>query len=447
MRSFYLSMAMAAALVQPPSATAQSAKPALVAASASATIQPDTAVGDRVAAATLTLSAAVEIALRRHPDLLAAGRDVDIADGQALQAGARPNPQLALLSEGLRGDQRSTTIQLNQTLELGGKRAARLSAAQRERDLALADLASRAADVRADVTGAYFDALVADQRQSLAQASLALAARVADAAARRVTAGKISPLEATRAKVALASSQIDLGQAGGAAAISRQRLAAAMGDAGQPVGALAEPVDAPAPHADLPELLSHLATAPQLTRARRDVERRQAGVELERSRRMPDLTLSLGSKRDAQAGVRQTVIGLSVPLPLFDSNQGNLQSALRKADQTRDALAATTNRLTAELSDAFLRDQAARAELAILRGQVLPGAQEAYQAALKGFELGKFNFLDVLDAQRTLLLSKSQYLRALAESHRAATDMERLLGAGPQHARQLTPPSPQQDAP
>ena len=56
------------------------------------------------------------------------------------------------------------------------------------------------------------------------------------------------------------------------------------------------------------------------------------------------------------------------------------------------------------------------------------GAQSAYDAATKGFELGKFNFLEVLDAQRTLFLDRAQYQRALAEAYRAAAEIERVLG-------------------
>ena len=56
--------------------------------------------------------------------------------------------------------------------------------------------------------------------------------------------------------------------------------------------------------------------------------------------------------------------------------------------------------------------------------------------AVKGFDLGKFGFLDVLDAQRTLLAAKGQYLRALGETHRARIELDRLLGASEQ-----TPPA------
>ena len=66
-------------------------------------------------------------------------------------------------------------------------------------------------------------------------------------------------------------------------------------------------------------------------------------------------------------------------------------------------------------------------DLESLRRDVLPGAQLAYENATKGFDLGKFSFLDVLDAQRTLFQARNQYLRALTDTHRAAAEIDRLL--------------------
>ena len=84
--------------------------------------------------------------------------------------------------------------------------------------------------------------------------------------------------------------------------------------------------------------------------------------------------------------------------------------------------------LKSAVAQAWGRLDTADAQARTLRDQVLPGAQSAYDAATKGFELGKFNFLDVLDAQRTLFQAKAQYLRARGEAHRAAADIDRLLG-------------------
>ncbi len=68
-------------------------------------------------------------------------------------------------------------------------------------------------------------------------------------------------------------------------------------------------------------------------------------------------------------------------------------------------------------------------EVDALQRTVLQGARDAYTAAPRGFELGKFGFLDVLDAQRTWLQARMQWLDALAQAHRANADLERRLGA------------------
>jgi cobalt-zinc-cadmium efflux system outer membrane protein len=113
---------------------------------------------------------------------------------------------------------------------------------------------------------------------------------------------------------------------------------------------------------------------------------------------------------------------------LFNRNQGSVQEALARTDQARDELAAVETRLSSDLAQAYQRLAAASAEAALTRRDILPGAQSAYEAASKGFSFGKFNFLDVLDAQRTLLQARSQYLRVLTDAHRAAADIERILG-------------------
>ncbi len=74
----------------------------------------------------------------------------------------------------------------------------------------------------------------------------------------------------------------------------------------------------------------------------------------------------------------------------------------------------------------------------MLRLEILPGAQSAYDATTKGYELGKFNFLEVLDAQRTFFQARAQYLRALAETHRSAAEIDRIVGVPFENPRTAT---------
>jgi cobalt-zinc-cadmium efflux system outer membrane protein len=384
--------------------------------------------------APLTLKAALELALGANPDLSAAGRELEALDATITQAQVRPNPEFSALIEDTRPATRTTTLQLNQPIELGGKRGARIEAAERGRDAASLELDAKRAEIRAAVTAAFFDVLVAQERLRLAQASVELAQRATAAAARRVTAGKVSPVEETRARVAEAGVRVEFAMAASEMTTARRRLAATWANPSPRFERAAGDPEALPPLPALADLNARLAASPSLLRAKIEVERRQALAKVERSRRVPDLTVSLGAKRNEELGLNQAIFGVSMPIPVFDRNQGNLLEALHRTDKARDQLSAAEIRLLNELAVAYERLSTARQETASLRRDVLPGAQSALDAATRGFELGKFSFLDVLDAQRTLFQARAQSLRALAEAHRSAAEIERILGD--------TPPAP-----
>jgi outer membrane protein, heavy metal efflux system len=372
----------------------------------------------------LALAEAIDLAIAAHPGLRAARLGVAAAAAETSQAGVLPNPELTLLQEGTERGTRSRTVQISQRLELGGKRAARVGLADGDRRVAAQDLAVAEAELRADVTAAYFETLIAQQRLELAEASLQLARKATDAATRRVAAGRISPIEQSRSQVARAAVQLEVAQAVTGLELARSRLAAYWAE--PPTRPLAGVLEAP-PLPPLETLLRRLNDAPRLRRALSQVERDDARVRLERSRRVPDVSVILGNKRDDEIGRHQAVFGVSVPLPLFDRNAGAELGARHGADKARAELDGERIRLAQALTAAYRRAELAQAEVHTLRNDILPAAQGAHDAAVTGFELGKFGFLDVMDAQRTLLQIRTQYLAALSERYRAAADIERCL--------------------
>lgn len=377
----------------------------------------------------LSLASVLDLAMRASPEIAVASREVEARDGNVRQAGIIPNPSLEASVEDIRErSTRTTMVQLNLPVELGGKRSARIAAAEHGREAALAELAAKRAEVRAAVIAAFHELLIAQERHRLMQASFELAQRATNAAAKRVMTGKISPVEETRARVAEANARAELAMAASEMQIARRRLAATWGSVNPRFTQAEDQSDVLPVLPALDEIRRRLQQAPGLARARIEVERRQALVQVERSKQMPDVTLSVGTKRDEQLGRSQTIVGMSIPLPLFDRNQGNVQEAMSRSYQARDELAAATVRLDSELAQSHARLQAARQEAELFRKEILPGAQSAYEAAGKGFDYGKFSFLDVLDAQRTLFQARSQYLRSLSDARKAAADIDRILG-------------------
>lgn len=399
-------------------------------------LPPGPAVGERApqsaaaaAAEPLSLAKAIELALEGNPEVAAAKRQWEATEGQVLQGRSRPNPELAYSLEDTRSKTRTQSWQLNLPVELGGKRAARTKAAEKTREQAQAQLAELQATVRANVAAAYFDVLTAQERLVLARDSAALAKSSTDTVSKRVAAGKVSPVEESKARVAEAGVRVELAQAASEQRNALSRLFALLGRIDAPYTVLdgkAENLPSVPSLADLQPLIS---SAPGVVLARIEVDRRKALTALEQSKRVPDVTVSVGMQRSNETQRNVLLFGVSVPLPIFDRNQGNLLEALKLEDKARDELQAASVRLHSEVAQARERLSTITAEVQSLQQDVLPGAKSAYDAATIGFENGKFNFLEVLDAQRTYFTAKSQYLKALGEAHRAAADIDRLLGA------------------
>ena len=184
----------------------------------------------------------------------------------------------------------------------------------------------------------------------------------------------------------------------------------------------------------LDNLTVMLEGSPNIQRAKLEISTRQALANVENSKRTPDLTVSVGAKRNEELGLNQAVLGVSIPILVFDRNQGNLQEALSRTEKAKDELTALRVQQQTLLAEAHERLISARQSVETLKSDILPGAQSAFDAATKGFEFGKLGFLDVLDAQRTLVQAKSQYIDALLEAHQAMSDIERILGKSINHS-------------
>ena len=386
------------------------------------------AMAQVASAQTLTLESALQSAFAGNPDLAAAQWEIDIAQGGRQQAGLIPNPVASWDAEDTRRSTRTTTVKLSQTLELGGKRGARIDVASRAQEAAAQELEQRRNVLRAEVIDGFYGALRAQERLELAQRSMALAERGLVIANGRVTAGKASPVEATRAQVQLSEIRLERSRAEIGVSDAYRRLAAITGSA--TIGferVEAGAVNPPAlPSAT--QLLARLESTAELRLAQLQIQQREAGLGLEKAQRIPDLDVSIGSQYDASVRERVNLVGVSMPIPLFNRNQGNVLAASRRADQARDLRNATELRLRTETRQALDLWATANSEVRAFNQVILPAAQSAVDSATRGFEMGKFNFLEVLDAQRTLIAARTQYLAALAQATDAWVRIERIYG-------------------
>ncbi|MFK3608155.1 TolC family protein [Pseudomonas sp. AP19] len=379
-------------------------------------------------AQSISLPQALSTAMDANPDMAAARQEIGIADGARKQAGLIPNPTISYDVEDTRRSTSKTTVTLSQTLELGGKRGARVDVATYGQTAAQLELDRRVNALRAEVVQAFYAALRAQTGLDLAKQSLELTERGLRIVDGRVRAGKSSPVEATRAQVQLAEAKLQVRRAETEKATAYQQLAQITGSSVTVFDRLDSPTLSPGLPPDAEELLSRLDQTAEMRQAVVQIDKSDASLGSEKAQRIPDLTVSVGSQYDRSVRERVNTVGLSMPLPLFDRNQGNILSASRRADQARDQRNAVELRLRSETQTAVNQWATAMQEVESYDKTILPSAQQAVETATRGFEMGKFGFIEVLDAQRTLIVARGQYLDSLATATNARAQVERVYG-------------------
>ncbi len=275
---------------------------------------------------------------------------------------------------------------------------------------------------------AFFEAAVAQEAVRVARSNTDIANSALRLAERRVAAGKAPPLESSKAQVELANARIEARAADAALEAARRKLGLLWGNAQPDFDRVDGKLDALPQRGSLDDLSAALSDAPLMQGGRLAVDLGRAQLEVEKSKRYPDITLSAGVARDNEAGRNKAQVGVSIPLPLFDRNQGNVYAATMQAYKAQDTYRELAARLTGDLLQAVSQFDLAVGAAREYRGAVLPGAAQAYDAARKGFEAGKFGFLEVLDAQRTLSQGNIAYLTALASAYQASAEIDRILG-------------------
>jgi cobalt-zinc-cadmium efflux system outer membrane protein len=384
----------------------------------------------------ITLRQSLALAIHNNPRLAAFSWEVRAREAAALQAGLLPNPELTITSENFGGsndlsgfDGAENTVVLSQLIELGGKRGKRLEVARLEEALAGWDYEVTRIDTFTDVALAFLNVLASQERRELAVELVTAGDEALRTVSKQVEAGAASSVEKNRAEVALASSRVELLRRTRELESARSRLVALWGSTDatstEANGDLESNV---VPPPALPTLLSQIASNPDIGRWAAELSAGRARVALEESKGVPDLTLGGGPRWFNESNDNAFVVEVSVPLPLFDRNQGTTLEARHRLAKTTSEQRSAQIAVSVALKNSYRELSSAYDTITALRNEVIPIAIEAYQGATSAYRRGVFRYLDVLDTQRTLFALRTEYLTALFDYHTAVARVERLIG-------------------
>jgi cobalt-zinc-cadmium efflux system outer membrane protein len=382
----------------------------------------------------LTLREAIARALMGNPELLAYSWEIRAAEARQLQAGLWPNPELEVEVEDVGGsgdlrgfDGAETTIALSQVVELGDRSGKRAKVAGFEKELAGWDYEAKRLEVLGRVSRRFVEVLGAQERVLLAEESLSLAETMVETVGKRVAAGRDTVVEQTKAEVALARVRIEHEQARESLEAARRSLAATWGASDARFESAAGELQTVRPVPTREEFAGMLERTPDVLRWSTEIERRKAAIELEQSRAYSDVTVLGGVKRYEESDDEALVFGVAVPLPISDRNQGGKQEAAHNLARAREQQKAARIAVEEELNAAYSELHNGYIAAVQLRESVLAGAREVFDASRLGYSEGKLDYLEVLDAQRTLFEARSDYVAALVSYHTAKARVERLV--------------------
>lgn len=386
----------------------------------------------------ITLDTAVARALAKNPTLSAFSLEKQVRTARTLQSGLIPNPRLEINVDDAIGSGRfngfgrsETTVQLAQLIELGGKRSARTNVSRIAEKVADWNYDGKRLDILTDVHKYFIDVLKAQNEVALMEELIGLGNKFFNAVGERVDAGKVAPIEKTKAGVALSTLKIEMGKAQLEMQQARRKLSSTWGSSEPEFGSVIGNFYKISPVPPLASLQREGFKTPYLERGKTEQEQRKAMVELERSKSIPDITFRGGYRRLAETNNNAVTFGISFPLQIFNRNQGAIAEAQYKLAQAQEEQRAAELEFSQSFLQAYQALTLAHSQAAALQSEILPAAQKVFDAVNEGYRFGKFGLLDVLDSQKTLFHTRKQYLDALAGYHKALAEVNRLTNGFP----------------
>lgn len=384
----------------------------------------------------ITLEEAYALALNNSPRLESAQWEVVVAGARASQAGRAANPEIAVELEDFAGSatyhgtgNSQLTVGLSQNIGLGGEANAREEAALFVKDIREVEITILINGIKAEVHSAYFGLANAVEHERQSTERLRLSNRVVEVVTEQANAGRISKIEADRARVLAARAKLDQSDAIREITVNRLKLAALLGI--DPMIVLVLDSASVAGLRPPQTLGSYVARMSEASGRIYDLElnRRKALVDIAYALAIPDPTISAGYRTFGLGNTESFVASLSIPIPIFDANGGAIEAAQASVSQLESQKTKHLRRTQLQIASTHAVSVQHFENYTFLRNEVVPNARAVAEATLEGYTAGKFNLMQVLDAQRAFQETEMLLTRSQSDYFDALGDLE-YLSAG-----------------
>ena len=377
----------------------------------------------------LNYAQALDLAISRNLNVEAARRQRAIRQATIRSRTARliPNPGLSVE---LTQDVPHQAVSVDVPIEVGGKRARRIELAQAELTLADLDVQAELRAVRRELRQTFYTLIAADERVRLADSLLDISRRVRDAAQARFETGAAPRLEVMQADLGVTRAETDLELAQAARVAAQATLNAVLNQPPRNALVVAGGLSDDVAPIGYEEALAIATTSNvDLVSLDRQMTIEARRLELLRAERTPTPVVSAGGLFNSPGEFSSASrVAVSVGLPIFSRNQGEIAGSIATTAQLRTRREATLRTIENAVYGTVARIDAERRQVEAYEQRLVPTATNLEMLAEESYRAGRSSVLSLLDAQRSLRDLRREALQAALDLQISMAELEEILG-------------------
>lgn len=362
--------------------------------------------------------------------LKAAEAEIGVKEAERLQAGLYPNPDLSIAAEELGGsgrwDDNEISVGITQLFLTGGKRSARIRVADAAQCETRWELEIMKCDLYAELMHAFINSATAQERLQIAEDLLKIAEQTYETVSSKAAHGKATSIDAKKSEVAFKTARLFKAKTQVAIQQAKLELAALWNSNNPQFGQVIYSLYDVTPPPPFDQLTQELDNNPDLSKSHAVLSKTWEIIELERRQRIPDVAVYVGVSTERFTQDPTLNVGIDIPLPIFDRNQGNIARATHQYNQALLKQMDLITQLKYKLAALYREWTNAYEQAAELKDIVATTASETYELAKESYDLGNSEYLEFLDARATMFNVRQQYLDAVEAYHHKKAEILRL---------------------
>lgn len=389
----------------------------------------------------ITLAEAEAIALVFNPGLRQARLEANVTRATAAHAGLWEDPLLGVDMERIVSGAAGANpwvvgSAIGITIPLSGRLESEKARAGSELDAELSRVAAMEWATRSALRELWMEWSAARVHASVTSELIARLRDVASVADRQEEAGSLTRIEARMFRVEIAAREADMIEVAAREMELELQLRSMLGLAPQTPLSLVPSVAFTARATSIDELRPLLETSnPEIAAVRDEYELAEQSLRTEVRKQYPDLAVGPGYGTDQ--GDNRVLLGLSLPLPLWNRNRQGVAEATARREVARGRFEITYEQLSSELAIALIQYESGRAQRAFIESSVVPLADQQEADVRRVAELGRVDPLLLLESLKSQYTAKIQLVEAHARESIGAVRLDELIG----------PPEPVDTAP